>query len=432
MMFYRGNIARSRIRRGQFRPHLILITLLVSSLLACADYPSRTWTSVQGKTFEGALVDVAGTSVKLATPEGKMVSIGIRALVKEDKEYLRPIAEAQRVAAQILNQDAQAAEKTVQTLDGMGKTGVAELHKAFLKWFRRENLRTKTSLSPLRAAAARCAKLEQEIIDLQKLARENIGTLAKGEPLSKAREYYDKLNDLHRKASGHYAKRGLLLEKLDRLRAMLELWQDVGSGVPTANEEQVKGGIRAIEEVLGFTADDAEAARAKGGKGPENPRARLLWVHMMSREIEAINAKGSRHGMSQRELANAEMVNHYREILGILPYEYDIRLVKSARGHSKEMVALKYFAHSSPTDANRSPSQRVKNAGYPGGAWENIAYGSPSLDANGAFWMWFRSPPHHANMVHAGLAALGVGEHESRWTQNMGNAKRRGWDQAAL
>jgi uncharacterized protein YkwD len=92
------------------------------------------------------------------------------------------------------------------------------------------------------------------------------------------------------------------------------------------------------------------------------------------------------------------------------------------------MVTLKYFSHASPTEANRSPSLRVRNAGYPGGAWENIGYGSPSLEANGAFWMWFKSPPHHSNMVNAGLTALGVGEHQSHWTQNMGNVKRQAWD----
>jgi len=383
---------------------------------------------VQGKTLKGRLTDITGHSVRLVTAEGKTVSIGIRSLAKEDKEYLRPIYEARRVAEKILHQEMPEIEQSVRKLEAMGEHGIRELHGAMAKWFRRENSRLRGTLASARTGATRGEKMERQIIELQKLARENIRVLDKGEPIRKAREYYDKLDDLHRKAEKDFAKRAQLLDKMDRIRAMQTVWQDVDGGVPEACKKEAESGIRAIEEVLGFNADDAEAAHSRGKAGPGDPRARLLWVHLTARDIAAFNAKGAKHGMSNRELANAELVNRYRELLGILPYEYDPRLVNSARGHSKEMVALKFFDHTSPTEKNRSPAQRMRNAGYSGGGWENIGYGSPSLDAKGAFWMWFKSPPHHSNMVNARLTALGVGEHGSRWTQNMGNAGRRAWE----
>jgi hypothetical protein len=105
-----------------------------------------------------------------------------------------------------------------------------------------------------------------------------------------------------------------------------------------------------------------------------------------------------------------------------MPLEVDTRILQSARRHSKEMADKGYFAHESPTPSEKTHALRMKNAGYAGGYSENIADGTGS--GSGAFWMWFDSPPHHKNMVHAGSTGMGVGKWGSKWTQNFGTGKR--------
>ncbi len=46
---------------------------------------------------------------------------------------------------------------------------------------------------------------------------------------------------------------------------------------------------------------------------------------------------------------------------------------------------------------------------------ENIAQGATT--GEGAFWQWFGSPPHHANML-AAHRQIGVGRSETLWTED--------------
>ncbi len=176
------------------------------------------------------------------------------------------------------------------------------------------------------------------------------------------------------------------------------------------------------DRVLALTTAQTSALPDFGqGEAPTEPLVRDLWFYRACRQIEAYN-ESIQKCMTPAELENAQAVNTYREYLGILPYEYDPRLVESARGHSKEMVRMKYFAHDSPVEANKTPWDRMKAAKYENGAGENIAAGTSSGTA--AFWMWFDSPGHHQNMARAGSTALGVGVTAATWTQNMGAGPR--------
>ena len=86
------------------------------------------------------------------------------------------------------------------------------------------------------------------------------------------------------------------------------------------------------------------------------------------------------------------------------------------------MTDLDYFSHTSPTPANNSFGDRVRNAGHPSPAGENIAAGARS--GAGVFWIWFESPGHHKNMVSPDNISMGVGKWSTKWTQNMGRGKR--------
>ena len=99
----------------------------------------------------------------------------------------------------------------------------------------------------------------------------------------------------------------------------------------------------------------------------------------------------------------------------------------AARGHSNDMVKLKFFAHHSPVKGKRAPENRVIRAGYPvRTVGENLAQqiGAP-LDGWGAMRAWIISPPHHRNMLKARYVHIGIGVENSTWTLNLGIPLRR-------
>jgi uncharacterized protein YkwD len=87
-------------------------------------------------------------------------------------------------------------------------------------------------------------------------------------------------------------------------------------------------------------------------------------------------------------------------------------LEKSAKGHSSDMVRRKYFDHNSK--AGRSPTDRIKAAGYLKGArsWstgENIAWGGGKFaSARAIMSAWMHSAGHRANIMGA-YKHLGIG-----------------------
>ena len=173
--------------------------------------------------------------------------------------------------------------------------------------------------------------------------------------------------------------------------------------------------VARAEKSLGFTAVQLAALPRVGeGEAPADPVLRDIWFYRACRQIEAYNATVQK-GMSAGELLDAQCVNTYREYLGVLPYEFDAP-GRCRPAHCHEMIDLKYLRHDSPVPANKTPWDRIRKAGYPGGSGENIAYGNGTGD--GTFWQWFDSPPHHQNMASLTHTALGVGNVATHWTQD--------------
>ncbi len=128
-------------------------------------------------------------------------------------------------------------------------------------------------------------------------------------------------------------------------------------------------------------------------------------------------AKGKRpNGEERKQVA---ITNQYRMLMGRDALEIHLCLVESARGHSNEMTQLGYFAHESPVERNRTPSDRARNAGYEGGAAENISMGSVSAQATHD--AWYNSSGHHRNIL-GNHRAMGSGLDGQHWTQNFGSA----------
>jgi uncharacterized protein YkwD len=100
----------------------------------------------------------------------------------------------------------------------------------------------------------------------------------------------------------------------------------------------------------------------------------------------------------------------------------DERLRTAARGHSEDMAANDYFDHDSLD--GRSPTDRARAAGYPGGVGENIAAGYRTPEEVVAGWM--DSDGHRRNILDCDYTVIGVGlAYDSGgrpyWTQNFGS-----------
>ncbi|WP_328996562.1 CAP domain-containing protein [Kribbella sp. NBC_01245] len=111
------------------------------------------------------------------------------------------------------------------------------------------------------------------------------------------------------------------------------------------------------------------------------------------------------------------LTNRERAKAGCGPLRMNTALFRAAEGHARDMVAKNYFSHTSAD--GRSPWDRMKQAGYSGGAMaENIAAGQTTAAAVVEAWM--NSEGHRANIENCTYKLLGVGHHSNHWVQNFG------------
>ncbi|GAA2662683.1 MULTISPECIES: CAP domain-containing protein [Actinosynnema] len=112
------------------------------------------------------------------------------------------------------------------------------------------------------------------------------------------------------------------------------------------------------------------------------------------------------------------LVNRARGAAGCAALGVDDRVVAAAEAHSADMASREYFAHTSPEGVDFAT--RMREAGYPRPAGENIAMGQRSAeDVVGA---WLDSEGHRRNILDCSFTTTGVGL-DTRgwyWTQNFG------------
>ncbi len=270
---------------------------------------------------------------------------------------------------------------------------------------------------------AKTGQLQEKVNATRAKARANIKVLKKGEPIERARDFYGRLDTMVPLLGKVLEVRLAVRRAMAGREHLLSIWRGLDAkDKPFSDQNEADLSAKA-EAVLALPLEEALGIPAFGrGEAPaQGSTAWHLWFYAACRAIETYNAS-LRDRMSEGEFANVRAVNHYRELLGILPMEVDLRLLQSARRHSKEMADLGYFGHTSPKKKHRTASMRMKQAGYDAGAGENCAQGYRT--GEDAFWGWFSSPPHHRNMVAEGNAAFGVGQWDTLWTQNFGRGRR--------
>lgn len=266
------------------------------------------------------------------------------------------------------------------------------------------------------------SQYEAQIDALRKEARENIPKLDKSKPetIKKAHEFYEQLMPMTAKMNQAWGLRLTILNTLSSRPELIRIWREIA---PTGDKSfTIESEARLKSAAVRAVGDFVDrAAELEWGKPPKDDSLRPLWFYGMCRKIEAWNNSVMEKFMDPEEIKNLQMVNAYREAIGLLPYEADPRLVQSARRHSKDMVDKDFFSHESPSPGLKTFGDRCKAAGYQGGSGENIAYGPAAGEPT--FWMWFDSPGHHQNMA-GGSSALGVGRWHNRFTQNFGGGPR--------
>ncbi|GAA5162030.1 MULTISPECIES: CAP domain-containing protein [Amycolatopsis] len=105
------------------------------------------------------------------------------------------------------------------------------------------------------------------------------------------------------------------------------------------------------------------------------------------------------------------LVNQERAKAGCGALAEDSRLDTAAQKFSEDMSARDYFAHSTPEGVTFD--QRIKAAGYPSPAAENIAKGSTT--AAQTMQMWMNSDGHRRNILNCSYQKLGVGLDKDGW-----------------
>jgi len=121
--------------------------------------------------------------------------------------------------------------------------------------------------------------------------------------------------------------------------------------------------------------------------------------------------------LAPEEAAGIDDLNRMRLLLGLSALAIDLQLCEAARGHSRDMVEKKFFAHESPVPGKATPWDRARKAGTTASG-ENIAAGTST--GAGANRMWFHSPGHFKNMFGARHRRTGLGNHDKHWTQMFG------------
>jgi uncharacterized protein YkwD len=94
------------------------------------------------------------------------------------------------------------------------------------------------------------------------------------------------------------------------------------------------------------------------------------------------------------------------------PLRLNAELSSAARGHSRDMVRRRYFAHSTPE--GMSPALRVRGSGYLAGArrWlvgETLAWWRGQATPAQIVVAWMHSPPHREVLLHKGFRDVGIG-----------------------
>ncbi len=124
------------------------------------------------------------------------------------------------------------------------------------------------------------------------------------------------------------------------------------------------------------------------------------------REAAKLRNKDSRTtGPKLDPVAARKIINAYRQRNGLRPLKLDLKLVKAARAHSKDLAKHDKISHRG-SDGSK-PWDRVVRAGYnPGLTAENVGTGQMTLTE--VLRGWQHSPSHKKNLLLPDATHMGI------------------------
>lgn len=122
-------------------------------------------------------------------------------------------------------------------------------------------------------------------------------------------------------------------------------------------------------------------------KGAFTLAQKIVYFLVYSAVIEHYNLHKIRTKMSGTDKRAVTALNEYRMALGVLPYEHDPQLTEAIQGHINDIASGRTeYGHTSTVKGKRTPVDRVRLAGWKGGAGENLAAMGPMQAVEAWFW----------------------------------------------
>lgn len=223
------------------------------------------------------------------------------------------------------------------------------------------------------------------------------------ERVAKLRRLWDS-SKARLKVSGKF---GADLDRVDWLAEQLARLGALPKGESVASVLQPVAWARALEP--GTTVTLQTFCRT-----PDERSQRAYW-----RQIRAYN-EAAKDEWPVAVTTLLRITNDYREMFGHRPLAAVKSACEASQGHADEMSRLGYFAHMSPTPGRKTPTDRMRLAGYMFGVSENIALTGGAMAAHVA---WCHSSGHHRNLLSASHREIGIGANGRYWVQNFGSGE---------
>lgn len=150
------------------------------------------------------------------------------------------------------------------------------------------------------------------------------------------------------------------------------------------------------------------APTAAPGPGPSQRGAGAVTAHA-ARACGSTNVMPSRRNIRAVRRSVLCLVNAQRRAHGLRPLRASRKLERAAQRHSRDMVARRYFSHTSPS--GRDGGSRISAAHYRFSMWgENIAWGQGGYATPAqTVQSWMNSAGHRANILNGRFRHSGIG-----------------------
>ncbi|WP_205544031.1 CAP domain-containing protein [Rubrobacter indicoceani] len=132
---------------------------------------------------------------------------------------------------------------------------------------------------------------------------------------------------------------------------------------------------------------------------------------------EARKCGGGSVSLNAAEYRTFQLHNQVRKNNGLSKLCVHPRLVKAARGHSRDMIDRGYFSHTTQ-GTGQNAGQRITAAGYPWRTYgENIGYNSTPEAMHNA---WMNSSGHRTNILNRNFKEVGIGAVTGQYPSSRG------------